>query len=95
MLIFSIIFDLATLQVDYTVACVHTYIDKPPKWDTMTELETERSGVYIEMLRGFGEEGKVLKLKKSLYGLKQSRRNLFLHLKSKIEKVGFSQSEND
>jgi hypothetical protein len=61
----------------------------------MTELEKERSGVYIQMPRGFGEDGKVLKLKKSLYGLKQSPRNFFLHLKAKLEKVGFTQSEND
>jgi hypothetical protein len=44
------------------------------------------------MPRGFGEDGKVLKLKKSLYGLKQSPRNFFLHLKAKLEKVGFTQS---
>jgi hypothetical protein len=36
-----------------------------------------------------------LKLKKSLYGLKQSPRNFFLHLKGKLQKVGFTQSEND
>jgi hypothetical protein len=36
----------------------------------MTELEKERIRVYIEILRGLGEDGKVLKLKKSLYGLK-------------------------
>jgi hypothetical protein len=47
------------------------------------------------MPRGFGEDGKVLKLKKSLYGLKKSPRNFFLHLKGKLEKVGFAQSEND
>jgi hypothetical protein len=47
------------------------------------------------MPRGFGEEGIFLKLKKSLYGLKQSPRNFFLHLKGKLEKVGFAQSEND
>jgi hypothetical protein len=58
-------------------------------------LEKEISGVYIQMPRGFGEDGKVLKLKKSLYGLKQSPRNFFLHLKAKLEKVGFTQSEND
>jgi hypothetical protein len=95
MLIMSIIFDLATLQVDYTAAFVHADIDKPPNWETMTELEKERSGVNIEMPRGFGEDGKVLKLKKSLYGLKQSPSNFFLHLKGKLEKVGFTQSEND
>jgi hypothetical protein len=92
MLILSIIFDLATLQVDYTAAFVHADIDKPPNWDTMTELEKERSGVYIEIPRGFGEDGKVLKLKKSLYGLKQSPRNFVLHRKGKLDKVGFTQS---
>jgi hypothetical protein len=95
MLIMLIIFDLATLQVDFTAACVHADIDKPPNWETMTELEKERSGVYIQMPRRFGEDGKVLKLKKSLYGLKQSPRNFFLHLKAKLEKVGFAQSEID
>jgi hypothetical protein len=95
MLIVSIIFDLATLQVGYTAAFVHADIDKPPDWETMTKLEKERSGVNIEKPRGFGEDGKVLKLKKSLYGLKQFPRNFFLHLKGKLEKVGFTQSEND
>jgi hypothetical protein len=68
MLIMSIIFDLTTLKVDYTAAFVHADIDKPPNWDTMTKLEKERRGIYIEM--PFGEDVKVLKLKKSLYGLK-------------------------
>jgi hypothetical protein len=51
MLVMSIIFDLATLQVDYTVAFVHADNDKPPNWETMTELEKERSGVYIKIPR--------------------------------------------
>jgi hypothetical protein len=59
------------------------------------EDERQQSGVYIEMPRGFNEQGKVLKLKKSLYGLKQSPRNFFLHLKEKLEKVGLRQSESD
>jgi hypothetical protein len=58
-------------------------------------LEKERSGVYIERPCEFGEDGKDLKLKKSLYGLKQSPMNFFLHLKGKLEKLGFTQSEND
>jgi hypothetical protein len=91
----SIIFDLATLQVDYSAAFVHADIDKPPNWETMPELEKERSGVYIEIPPGFGEDGKVLKLKKYVYGLKHSPRNFFLHLKGKLEKVGFTQSEKD
>jgi hypothetical protein len=95
MLIMSIIFDLATLQVDYIAAFVHADIDKPPNWETMTELEKERRGVYIQIPRGFGEAGKVLKLKNSLYGLTQLPRNFFLRHKAKLEKVGFTQSEND
>jgi len=41
------------------------------------------------MPRGFSEPGKVLKLKRSLYGLKQSPRNFFQHLKGKLEGIGF------
>jgi hypothetical protein len=47
------IFDLATLQVDYTAAFVHADIDKPLNWYTMTELKKERRGAYTEMPRGF------------------------------------------
>jgi hypothetical protein len=39
--------------------------------------------------------GHVLKLKKSLYGLKQSLRNFFLHLEEKLEECGFEQSMAD
>jgi hypothetical protein len=44
------------------------------------------------MPRGFAKPGKVLKLKKSLYGLKQSPRNFFHYLKSKLEAIGFEQA---
>jgi hypothetical protein len=88
---------LATKQVDYTAAFVHAPLDKPPNYDEMTDLEKEHSGVYIEMPRGFAEErsGKVLKLNKSFYGLKQSLRNFFLCLKGNLEAVGLQQSEAD
>jgi Tol biopolymer transport system component len=52
MLIMSIIFDLATLQVDYTTAFVHADIDKPPNWDTIWNWEGKKSGVYIEIKFG-------------------------------------------
>jgi hypothetical protein len=61
----------------------------------MTEEERRRSGVYINMPHGFAKAHKVLKLKKSLYGLKQSPRNFFLHLKGKLEGIGFEQSISD
>ena len=49
------------------------------------------------MPRGFSEAGKVLKLNKSLYGLRQSLRNFFLHLKEKLEQphIGFHQSKSN
>jgi hypothetical protein len=61
----------------------------------MTEEQKERSGVYLELPKGFKQPVKVLRLKKSLYGLRQSPRNWFLHLKDKFAKVGFKQSEYD
>ena len=94
LLILSTVLQLETRQVDYTAAFVHADIDKPPNFDKMTPEEQEKSGVYIECPRGFGRPGKVLKLNKSLYGLKQSPRNFFLHLKSKLERIGFKSNPN-
>jgi hypothetical protein len=95
MLIISLIYDFATLQVDYTAAFTQSDIDKQPNWDSMTEEQKERSGVYLELPKGFKQPEKVLRLKKSLYGLRQSPRNWFLHLKDNFAKVGFKQSEYD
>jgi hypothetical protein len=78
MLILSQVMGLATKQVDYTAAFVHAPI---------------KEDVYVEMPRGFAEHGQVLKLKRSLYGLKQSPRNFFLFLKSKLEAAGFTNQE--
>ena len=89
MLILSIVLNLATVQVDYTAAFLHAPIDRDPNWNSMTRQERERSGVYVEMPRGFGQDGKVLKLIRSLYGLKQAPRNFFLHFKGQLERVGF------
>jgi hypothetical protein len=95
MLVMSLLLGLATKQVDYTAAFVHADINRDPNWDNLTDLEKERSGVYIQMPRGFAKVGHVLKLKKSLYGLKQSPRNFFLHLKGQLERVGLEQSTAD
>ena len=73
MLILTLILNLATCQVDYTAAFVHAPID---------------TDVYLDMPRGFAEPNKVYRLKRSLYGLRQSPRNFFQHLKSKLEAVG-------
>ena len=41
----------------------------------------------MEMPRGFSQPGKVLKLKKSLCGLRQSPRNSFQHISGKLESI--------
>ena len=90
LLVMSILLGLATAQADYTAAFVQSPIDKPPNWDSMTKEERDKSGVYVEMPRGFRKPGKVLRLNKSLYGLKQAPRNFFLHLKGNLEQAGFT-----
>ena len=95
MLVLSLILNLATRQVDYTAAFLHADIDRDPNYENMTKEERRRSGVFVEMPRGFKLPGKVLKLKKSLYGLKQAPRNFFQHLKAKLESIGFVSSEED
>ena len=59
----------------------------------MSQQDRDRSGMYLEMPRGFAEAGKVLKLRRSLYGLKQSPCNFFQHLKSKLEAVRLHSQE--
>jgi hypothetical protein len=57
---------LENKQIDYTAAFVQAPIN---------------TDVYIEMPRMFSTQEKVWKLQKSIYGLKQSPRNFFLHMK--------------
>lgn len=80
MLVLSAILGLSTPQVDYTAAFVHDPMDED---------------VHVKMPRGFSELRRVLKLKKSLYGLnKQSPRNFFQLLKGKLESVGFESAKD-
>jgi Reverse transcriptase (RNA-dependent DNA polymerase) len=94
MLVLSIILNLATKQVDYTAAFVHAPIDKPPNYDSLSEEEKKKPGVFVSMPRGFVQPNKVLILQKSLYGLKQAPRNFFLHLKGKLESTGFTSQQD-
>ena len=80
LLIISVILGLDTKQVDYTCAFLHASITED---------------VYGHMPRRFEEQGNVLKLKRSLYGLRQSPRNFFDHLRENLIKVGFTQSDVD
>jgi hypothetical protein len=80
LLILSIFIGLETKQVDYVAAFVQADID---------------TTVYVEMPHGFAQPGKVLNLKKSLYGLKQSPRNHFQNLSSKLVSLGFKAGDAD
>jgi len=51
-------------QVNYTAAFLHAPVSED---------------IFVELSRNFKISGKVLKLKTSLYGSKQSSRNFFLH----------------
>lgn len=83
--------NLATCQVDYTAAFVQAdidtdvYVDLPRGWRQLNKM-----GIVDPF-----KENHVLKLKKGLYGLGQSPRNFFLHLKKNLETCGFKQSKFD
>ena len=80
LLVLSIILNLSSKQVDYTAAFVQAPV---------------QDNIYVELPRGYKQKGKVLKLKRSLYGLRQSPRNWFAHLKKGLLKQGFKQSLSD
>lgn len=82
MLILEVMLNLKSKQGDVTAAFLHG------------ELE-EGEEVYLEMPRGFKQEGKVLKLKRTLYGLRQSPRAFWKYIVKKMEECGMEQSNLD
>ena len=84
--------DLATRQVDYVAAFVHSPIPLPKDYDDMSKEEQLRARTHVKMPRGYRKEGKVLRLNKALYGLKSAPVAFFRHLKSNLEAIGFKQA---
>ena len=82
MLILEVLLDLKSKQGDVTAAFLHA------------DLE-EGEEVYVRMPRGFQKKGKVLKLKKTLYGLRQSPRAFWKYMVQKMEACGMPQSKLD
>ena len=82
MLILEVLLDLKSKQRDVTAEFLHA--DIPPDEE-----------VYVAIPRGFEKKGKVLKLKKTLYGLRQSPRALWKYMVEKMEACGMKQSELD
>lgn len=83
MLVLQVILDLKSKQGDVTAAFLHG------------EFGENDLPVFLEMPRGFQQEGKVLKLKRTLYGLRQSPRAFWKFMIQKMEECGMQQSELD
>ena len=71
---------LKTWSADVSCAFLHSDID---------------SEVYVDMPRGFTKPGKCLKLRRSLYGLRQSPRLFWKYLTAAMESSGLKQSTLD
>eukprot|EP00804_Cyclotella_cryptica_P023030 CCRYP_000303-RA/>CCRYP_000303-RA protein AED:0.39 eAED:-0.26 QI:0/-1/0/1/-1/0/1/0/408 len=82
MLFLEVLLGLKSKQGDITAAFVHADVE-------------EGENIFVEMPRGFRKQGKVLKLKKMLYGLRQSQRAFWLYLTEKMNLCGVEQSTLD
>eukprot|EP00804_Cyclotella_cryptica_P008169 CCRYP_015117-RA/>CCRYP_015117-RA protein AED:0.07 eAED:0.11 QI:0/0/0/1/0/0/3/0/242 len=82
MLILEVLLSLKSKQGDITAAFIHADVE-------------EGENNYVEMPRGFIKQGKILKLRKMLYGLRQSPRAFWLYLTEKMTLSGMEQSTLD
>ena len=82
MLILEILLQLKSKQGDVTAAFLHA------------ELKPEER-VFVEMPLGFRQKGKVLKLKRTLYGLRQSPRAFWQYLTDAMVASGMEVSKMD
>jgi hypothetical protein len=73
-LVMTILLNLENKQIDYTAAFLQAPIDHD---------------VYDEMPKLFSVKGKVWKLQRAIYGLKDAPRAYFIHTKNKLEDLGF------
>jgi hypothetical protein len=74
--------DLKSKQGDVTAAFLHANLE-------------EDKEVFVNMPCGFEKKGKVLKLRKTLYGLHQSPRAFWKYMVEKMEKCNMPQSSLD
>ena len=82
MLILEVLLGLKSKQGDVTAAFLHADLGEDEK-------------VYVRMPMGFRQQGKVLKLKKTLYGLWQAPRAFWKYMVEKMEICGLPQSQLD
>ncbi len=82
LLILEVLPDLKSKQGDITATFLHADIN--PKEE-----------IYVKMPTGFKKKGKVLKLKKTLYGLRQSPRAFWKYITKSMNKCGMKQTMFD
>jgi hypothetical protein len=87
MFVLEVLLGLKSLQGDITCAFLHADLEENEK-------------VYVDMPAGFSQYGKngrkmCLKLKKTLYGLRQSPRAFWKYITAKLQAVGLEQSKFD
>ena len=82
LLILEVLLELQSKQGDVTAAFLHADLEEHEK-------------VYVEMPTGFRQKGKVLKLKKTLYGLRQSPRMFWKYLTAAMEACDMVPSKLD
>ena len=82
MLILEILLNLKSKQGGVTAAFLHAELGEDEK-------------VYVEMPLGFRKQGKVLKLNKTLYGLRQSPRMFWKYLTKAMGACGIRVSDFD
>ena len=82
LLILEVLLKLKSKQGDVTAAFLHAELNENEK-------------VYVEMPVGFKKDGKVLKLKKTLYGLRQSPRMFWKYLTKAMIASGMQVSKLD
>jgi hypothetical protein len=80
LLTMSCVLGLETKQIDYTLAFCQATLERP---------------IYVEMPQNYQIKGKVLMLKKSLYGLAVAPKLFFETLKEALEARGFVPSKTD
>ena len=79
-LVISLVFNLATQQVDYNNAFCQDPIAQT---------------VCVELPSGCEVPNKVLLLNQSVYGLRKSPLNFYRHLKQRLESKAFVKSDHD
>ena len=82
MLILEVLLGLKSKQGDVTAAFLHAKLP-------------EDEEVYVAMPQGFQQQGKCLRLRRTLYGLRQSPRAFWKYLVEKMESCGMKQSSLD